>query len=350
MAQVNEGQAARIAASRAAITAKQGELARANLARLNGEQPPAREPEPLPQERTNIAPGPQPVEQPAPVQAIPEPIAQGPTIEELQEQLRVLQERFNWQEGHFRAEGQRERQKREAAQAAAAQATQLAETERQARIRLEQEQERSRPITDADLLRYLPQGEIDRMGTEAAKVWVQAQRIIAGEISGPAVQSAVDEARRDATAARQEAQQIRSDAFWDRVREAVPDWDVVDKTSGFLQWLGGVDDLTGKTRRDLGVEARDSFNHRRFIAIYKQYKATLPVEQPPATPQRGMIPTNRGKGEVRTEIPAQPAVTAQEMKDFERRAARGEFKTAAGQKELAAFKKRIMDARGGQGR
>jgi len=347
MAQTNEGQASRIAQARLAITAKQAELARANLERLNPDPVRAAAPQSTPQELSNINPDPAPIVDPPSVQAAPVPTAQGPTIEDLQEQLRVLQERFTWQEGHFKAEGQRERQQREAAQAQAAEAIRLAESERQQRIQVQQEQERNRPITDADLLRYLPQSEIDRMGTEAAKVLIQAQRMIAGEISGPAVQSAVEEARRETTAARQEAQQIRSETFWDRVREAVPDWDVVDKTSGFLQWLGGMDDLTGKTRRDLGVEARDTLNHRRFIAIYKQYKSTLPVEQPPATPQRGMIPVGRGKGDVRTEIPQAPVITVEEIRDFERRAAKGEFRSVQGQKELAEIKKRIMLARTG---
>lgn len=158
------------------------------------------------------------------------------------------------------------------------------------------------------------------------------------------------------------------ETVYDRLDREVPEWREVNKDAKFLEWLNTMDMFAGKTRGDMLHEAYERGDAPRVTAFFKAFLAEdgrVGAPQPPADattashpPQQrssgngaplsmerlagptGGVPGNTGGPTTATE--GVRAMTRQEIADFYRRVAAGEFRNRPD--DQRAFERRIQDA------
>jgi DNA-binding protein YbaB len=79
-------------------------------------------------------------------------------------------------------------------------------------------------------------------------------------------------------------------AFFAGLNSSVPDWEAVNTTPAFLQWLEQVDPLARRTRQSMLEAAQNDFDVNGVAAFFHQWKATQgsasrPAEAPIVPPQ-----------------------------------------------------------------
>lgn len=62
------------------------------------------------------------------------------------------------------------------------------------------------------------------------------------------------------------------DRFYNALEKAVPDWHAINKDPKWLEWLGQVDSLTGRSRQQFLDEARDAFDVKRTANFFTAFK------------------------------------------------------------------------------
>jgi hypothetical protein len=60
--------------------------------------------------------------------------------------------------------------------------------------------------------------------------------------------------------------------FFSDLAKAVPDWEKVDADPGWLEWLAGVDPMSGIQRQVLLNDAREKFDAERTVRIFNSFK------------------------------------------------------------------------------
>lgn len=72
--------------------------------------------------------------------------------------------------------------------------------------------------------------------------------------------------------------------YFSKLAAAVPDWETVNTSQGFLDWLAVVDQLSGVSRQTYLDHAFQTLDSHRTIQLFNAYKAATTPPTPPATP------------------------------------------------------------------
>jgi hypothetical protein len=89
---------------------------------------------------------------------------------------------------------------------------------------------------------------------------------------------------------------VVQDNFFKSLTEMVPDWEALNADANFLNWLDGVDDLTGETRQALLGKAenqRDPVRAAKFFNTYKKASQTWAAQSASSLEQQIVPPTNQ---------------------------------------------------------
>ena len=70
---------------------------------------------------------------------------------------------------------------------------------------------------------------------------------------------------------------------WSELNKEVPDWATQNEDSGFKNWLGQIDPLSGMQRQTLLMDAFNNGQASRVVAAFKGYKAELAASGPAQT-------------------------------------------------------------------
>ncbi|HOI95573.1 MAG TPA: hypothetical protein PK250_12780 [Syntrophobacter fumaroxidans] len=109
--------------------------------------------------------------------------------------------------------------------------------------------------------------------------------------------------------------------FWKMVDERVPDWDAINKSPEFVQWLNEPDPFSGVTRLRLLEDATARMDVGRHVLFFEQYRREKDIAgqspakagQPPAKPGiENQIAPGRGQAGAPPSGPA-PTVTPQQL-------------------------------------
>jgi hypothetical protein len=76
--------------------------------------------------------------------------------------------------------------------------------------------------------------------------------------------------------------QTAEDVFWDALFKRVPDFQTVNSSQEFLDWLQQNDPVSGVQRQQLLDAAGKALNAERVVGIVNAFKATLPAAPAPA--------------------------------------------------------------------
>lgn len=171
-----------------------------------------------------------------------------------------------------------------------------------------------------DLAAFLTPEQIETLGEDESRTIVSTalkaaqatvKQTLEAEIQPLKARQASDEQRR--------ARDVRN-RFVDALTELVPDYEAIDATDGFKEWLAQDDPASGLERQEMLDRYVQRFDAVKVAKLFKDYKASLtPQPLPPVTPAgTGAVP----QGEVRPAAVLTPP-TSQEIKDFYKRAAIG---------------------------
>lgn len=144
------------------------------------------------------------------------------------------------------------------------------------------------PLTPIQAGEALTTEEVEEYGEELVSVMRKAARAeMAPFIQQMQEQTQSAQERMNATA---ESIAVRSkDQFWRTLNQLVPDWETLNKTQNFLDWLKTPDVYSGQSRQDMltqAVEANDIYRTVAFFNGYKQEQTgQLPVTPDPSTAQ-----------------------------------------------------------------
>ncbi|MBX6361110.1 MAG: hypothetical protein IRZ03_13640 [Acidobacterium ailaaui] len=236
-------------------------------AQTTAQQPEAApEPQPEPVQQAEPQPEPQARQEPQEQAQEPEPEpepqetppqADNAEVERLRKELDELRARLNERESIVAAR-----------QAKIEELEKLAEEHRRNAEELRRQAEDNKPITKETLAQYYSQEEIDLIGEEACAANLRATLRAVRSATLAAEEEARKRYQKELEALRAE----RSALFLDRARARVQDLNRIDTMPEFMAWLDQKDPISGRTRRELGLEAAQKNDLDRFVAIYDTFR------------------------------------------------------------------------------
>ncbi len=86
----------------------------------------------------------------------------------------------------------------------------------------------------------------------------------------------------------QASEQDRTAKFYDALATEVPDYEAINATAGWKEWLGVTDEPSGYQRNDLLQRHAQVHDAGRVARMFNEYKATLKAPPvPPVAPRSG---------------------------------------------------------------
>lgn len=89
---------------------------------------------------------------------------------------------------------------------------------------------------------------------------------------------------------------VVQDSFFKSLTEMVPDWEALNADTNFLNWLDGVDDLTGETRQALlgkAEQQRDPVRAAKFFNTFKKTSQSWAAQSAASLEQQIVPSTNQ---------------------------------------------------------
>lgn len=90
----------------------------------------------------------------------------------------------------------------------------------------------------------------------------------------------------------QQAGQTREELFFAELTRQVPNWERINVSADWLEWLDVKDGIYGLTRQQALQHARETLDVQRAISIFKAFEATKAPPPPPAAPPAAPPPPN----------------------------------------------------------
>ncbi|MBX3603193.1 MAG: hypothetical protein KF863_21440 [Rubrivivax sp.] len=254
------------------------------------------------------------------------PVAPPPAADPRENDPAYWRQRFSVTQGMLRSFQERQ------AEALAAKDTEIATL--RDKIRELEASSRTSGKGALDLSAFFSPEQIEHFGEEQCRAMASAATAAAqGEakrLFEAEVKPIQDRNRADA----QRATESRENAFWEKLAELVPDFQEVNASPSWLEWLATPDETTGLVRQDILDRHRQSLNANGVAQVFQRFKAgQAKPPAPPVAPPRGV-----GPGSADTPAAPQKAYPSpKEIKDFYTRAAIGKVSD----KERVEFEARL---------
>lgn len=99
------------------------------------------------------------------------------------------------------------------------------------------------------------------------------------------------------------AEQERNN-FWNAINTQVPDWEKINGTQGFIDWLQSEDPLTGMNRQHFLSQAQANYDALRVVKFFNEWKRMAAGGQTPApTKNQDQLQQYVAPGNSRTAVP-----------------------------------------------
>ncbi len=134
---------------------------------------------------------------------------------------------------------------------------------------------------DIDLTKYFTPEQIEQYGEEQCKTLAK----VADRVAREQTQSAIAEHLQPIQAQREQDAQAtereRTAKFYDTLAAEVPDYEAVNATDGWKEWLSVIDEPSGYQRQDLLQRHAQVHDAGRVARMFNEYKATLKAPTAP---------------------------------------------------------------------
>lgn len=154
---------------------------------------------------------------------------------------------------------------------------------------LEEQLEEMKNAKPAELL--VKPEEIEQYGEGLIDV---ARRVAREELASKDAQIA--KLRSEIDSVKSVQSHVVQDNFFKSLTEMVPDWEALNADANFLNWLDGVDDLTGETRQALlgkAEQQRDPVRAAKFFNTYKKASQSWAAQSAASLEQQIVPPTSQ---------------------------------------------------------
>jgi len=140
---------------------------------------------------------------------------------------------------------------------------------------------------------YISDTDIEEYGPELVDfVERGARQAFGNEVEE--LKKTIQDLRQQLTGVHQRTASFVEQTFADKLTEAVPNWEEVNTSQDFLDWLDLTDPLSGRTRMDMLREAHSQADLPRTVAFFKQFlqeEAAITHREPSARPgNAGKVP------------------------------------------------------------
>ncbi len=92
---------------------------------------------------------------------------------------------------------------------------------------------------------------------------------------------------------KQEMQQQKVATFWEKLTDAVPDWEPLNKSDAFLDWLELIPAGENKTRQQAIKDAQSVLDYRTVIKIFQDFKREKPAAAQEKKPEHQIDPAKQ---------------------------------------------------------
>lgn len=190
-----------------------------------------------------------------------------------------------------------------------------------------------------DLSAFFTPEQIEQFGEDQCEAIANATLKGARATVQQEIEAQVKPLRDRADADAKAAKQAKEDAFWDKLAELVPDYEAVDATDEWREWLSQKDENTGLVRQRILNQHHAALDAVQCAKVFQAYAKSKARPAPPVAPSGG---AGSGGGEdPPANTPAQGYPSQAEMKDYYKRAKLGKVKEA----ERVAFEARLRQQR-----
>jgi hypothetical protein len=130
------------------------------------------------------------------------------------------------------------------------------------------------PLTDEQRFEAagLTRAEVEEYGPELVKMIMR----VAGNIAAPQIRQ-IAEQQRQLSGQVQQSVQIATrsarEVLYETLADKVPDWELVNSSQEFLDWLGEVDIISGHPRRAGLMNAFENNDAMRVVGLFRMFKA-----------------------------------------------------------------------------
>jgi len=129
--------------------------------------------------------------------------------------------------------------------------------------------------------------DVGFLKTEAPYIWKALEKI-----TSKVVRVTNDEVSRVASKIDEQSAKVtrsEEERFYDKLDTTIPDWEEINKSPEFIQWLSEVERYTGVSRHALLEDAYKRKDANRVVAFFEDFKTLNNKE----TQQKGAIPDNK---------------------------------------------------------
>jgi hypothetical protein len=189
-----------------------------------------------------------------------------------------------------------------------------------------------------DLRKYLSEEELENVDVHQLQTAIRLATDSSTEEFEKVLNSRVAPIEAELKKTKENAEKLKSDAFWDTLESVVPDWEPINGSPAFHNWLGFEDEVTGVSRQNALQAAQQALNVRRVIAIFNAFKKedgnTRKLE-------RKVVPSGVSS-QAPTGNDGIVALSSKHIREFYEDVRRGKY--AGRQKEMLEFERKIKAA------
>lgn len=129
------------------------------------------------------------------------------------------------------------------------------------------------------------------------------------------------------------------DKFISRLEKAVPDFEDVNVSPGFISYMKGIDELSGYPREYLFKKAEEALDVSRIAGFFKEFKDMTQEKKNPL--EAAITPTGTSSSSAPTKSDNETQITRKFIEDFYNEFSRGKFKGKKGREEAARIEDMI---------
>ena len=186
-----------------------------------------------------------------------------------------------------------------------------------------------------DTAMFFTPEQIERFGQDQCEAMAATAIKAARQSAQQLIDSELKPIRDKAKATADNATADKEAEFWEKLAEQAPDWETVDATDAWKEWLAENDPNSGLQRQDILDRHRGALNAIGVAKLFADFKKTKDRPTPPVAPPRGAAGgANDGQP---SNVPALGYPTRQETREFYTKAKLGKVTD----KERAAFEARL---------
>lgn len=181
-------------------------------------------------------------------------------------------------------------------------------------------------LTDEERIHFEEEG----IDTKSLEIFGKLIRNLSSKTQNPQSSVDLEEIKREVGDLKSNAKTNRVNTFWDEINKNVSDWEEINQSKEFNDWLDEVIPYTTITKRDAIRTAQEQLNYSKAIELFKDFKKHQanklpdPEPEPLLDPEKHIEPNNSAVPVIQ-EPPAGKTYTLAEVKQFYADVAKGKI-------------------------